>query len=514
MHIDRSLRPNLNSISEEDPLMPLKGLKQALKAVTRVRNERGQFTSWVDLRDQVKHNLFQKDLDLLDLDFQVVPTPEGLLRDLEQLSATVLLKRGLSYDTISAVCALRPPIRVVMDGQLSKEVAAASCGDPWEDCAYLTPDRWDEIKTTFMEQVLWSPPYLHEQGQWWSNCPDAPFPAEFEFKKSGKFLAWRLRRVGGQWSYMVHSMNPADKLFSDDERKIMIKKWEAEYQNCVKKEKGRESNGREDMTTRTYRTGAEVTRKSCFRSLLYYSDGIPVEHRKDYCVDAYGNVVCIDAPSSGSVCGFQPDHLFPWSRGGLTVKSNLAAVHWYANAHVKIDRLLAENAEGLGGASLEKRMLVGLSVKQFLAILEKRHDYKIGTKTSQARKFNRDVKDLLCSDWLLGCPELLKELRGQEPEDTYNWLCNKKAEQQTKYVVPPAEEGQAAEEEEEEDEGEETGEGEVEVDEAVQAAEGGGRRLRKASCKLAWSPCDVATILARNNELSTTVSEGPNEKGC
>lgn len=41
-----------------------------------------------------------------------------------------------------------------------------------------------------------------------------------------------------------------------------------------------------------------------------------------------GNVVSIDAAASGSLCGFQADHLFPWSRGGLTVPDNLGALHW------------------------------------------------------------------------------------------------------------------------------------------------------------------------------------------
>lgn len=43
---------------------------------------------------------------------------------------------------------------------------------------------------------------------------------------------------------------------------------------------------------------------------------------------AAGNVVALNAARKGSVCGFQLDHIFPWSRGGLTVEANLMALHW------------------------------------------------------------------------------------------------------------------------------------------------------------------------------------------
>ena len=34
-----------------------------------------------------------------------------------------------------------------------------------------------------------------------------------------------------------------------------------------------------------------------------------------------------------------PTQIFPWSRGGLSVIDNFAAVHWYANGHIKRDKI-------------------------------------------------------------------------------------------------------------------------------------------------------------------------------
>ena len=51
--------------------------------------------------------------------------------------------------------------------------------------------------------------------------------------------------------------------------------------------------------------------------------------------DAYGNVVALHAKGD-AVCSFDVDHIFPWSRGGLSVPVNLMAVYWGANRHVKV----------------------------------------------------------------------------------------------------------------------------------------------------------------------------------
>lgn len=57
-----------------------------------------------------------------------------------------------------------------------------------------------------------------------------------------------------------------------------------------------------------------------------------------YRVDAAGNALFRKAPPEGPL-GWDIDHAFPWSRGGLTVVSNLHLLHSVANRHVKNDEL-------------------------------------------------------------------------------------------------------------------------------------------------------------------------------
>ena len=40
-----------------------------------------------------------------------------------------------------------------------------------------------------------------------------------------------------------------------------------------------------------------------------------------------------------SVCAFEVDHIFPWSRGGLSVPANLMALFWRSNRNIKNDKV-------------------------------------------------------------------------------------------------------------------------------------------------------------------------------
>ena len=55
---------------------------------------------------------------------------------------------------------------------------------------------------------------------------------------------------------------------------------------------------------------------------------LPKNLKDDFRLDPFGNVVALRAEPRFSVCGFQVDHIFPWARGGLTVRNNLMALHW------------------------------------------------------------------------------------------------------------------------------------------------------------------------------------------
>ncbi|GMH93391.1 hypothetical protein TrST_g7451 [Triparma strigata] len=57
-------------------------------------------------------------------------------------------------------------------------------------------------------------------------------------------------------------------------------------------------------------------------------------------MDRHGNVVAFGG--NGSITKFDVDHIFPWSRGGLTVRENLEALHSRVNSVVKNDKFLQE----------------------------------------------------------------------------------------------------------------------------------------------------------------------------
>lgn len=77
--------------------------------------------------------------------------------------------------------------------------------------------------------------------------------------------------------------------------------------------------------------------------------------------DAWGNVVAADAQNA-ALCGWDADHAFPFSRGGLTVPANLRALQFASNRWAKSDRLLAPNGSSLTACA------VGVGVDDFVAL--------------------------------------------------------------------------------------------------------------------------------------------------
>lgn len=59
-------------------------------------------------------------------------------------------------------------------------------------------------------------------------------------------------------------------------------------------------------------------------------------------MDRHGNVVGGKGTGNFSITKFDVDHIFPWSKGGLTETENLEALHWRANRIVKKDKFLQE----------------------------------------------------------------------------------------------------------------------------------------------------------------------------
>eukprot|EP00798_Chlamydomonas_sp_ICE-L_P023312 gene23312-30552_t len=88
-------------------------------------------------------------------------------------------------------------------------------------------------------------------------------------------------------------------------------------------------NLRKTVSQRVQVTNSKVMRQACFDMLkdLEAYDVIPAAYRKKYRSDPYGNVVALGAAPRGAICGFQADHIFPWSSpkssSGPTRKADL-----------------------------------------------------------------------------------------------------------------------------------------------------------------------------------------------
>ena len=84
-------------------------------------------------------------------------------------------------------------------------------------------------------------------------------------------------------------------------------------------------------------------------------------------VDMWGNMICLPNTAGGladneSLCFFDVDHTFPFSRGGRSVLKNFEALQCCANRWVKSDRLVQ---------TLDPRaMLCGISAAQLLALVQ------------------------------------------------------------------------------------------------------------------------------------------------
>jgi len=127
-------------------------------------------------------------------------------------------------------------------------------------------------------------------------------------------------------------------------------------------------------------------RQDCWDKLRSIDDvNIPASLRAKFKVDAYGNVIARDAKNMG-LCGWDVDHIWPWSRGGRSVMSNFAAVQWACNRCVKND--------SIHQTILDSKLRVGLTLEQFKALVP------LMTGRKQA---DRGVKDKVML-WLTQSP--------------------------------------------------------------------------------------------------------------
>ena len=251
--------------------------------------------------------------------------------------------------------------------------------------------------------------------EWWRER-EAPFPPEFSGKHGGRprvgqpikrvdaataagssggrmlKYSWAGRNLGGEqefrlWAQSLEQRFPpqfsaaADTGRSASPGKAALRKshpWESSPDR---------TKGCREATQACWEAADQHLLRDEWRKR--FRTPMPASLGKNFRVDMFGNVIADPENASAmAVCAFEVDHIFPWSRGGRTLRANLAPVQWGANRY-KSDKILQGQELGGGGWALLQR---GLPVQGFLAI----HDYTtVGTKGTDRRSELDDLRNSL-----------------------------------------------------------------------------------------------------------------------
>lgn len=186
----------------------------------------------------------------------------------------------------------------------------------------------------------------------WNESNEVYFPPEFTNKTLSEMAVYNSDSCTYEW---------VNKSYSRQEWKQKCLSWDRNYPNIVERTGGEKRTLHETMSYRSSKTTNEDVIQWCWDSLSQSNEDIVSKFRNQFRVDMYGNVVARSA-SDGALCKFDVDHLFPWSRGGRSVKCNFSAVQWDANRRVKREHLIPTLSPG--------KMLAGISAPQFRALME------------------------------------------------------------------------------------------------------------------------------------------------
>lgn len=215
----------------------------------------------------------------------------------------------------------------------------------------------------------------------WNFSPETPYPPEFTKTTVRELPEYTNDKVF--WGVKEYSQN---------EWMNQLQTWEQAYPNVVCKIGKQHSTRHETASFRSSQTCDVININYCWDSLSHTHKCIPSKYRDMFRVDMYQNVVSILA-SDGSLCKFDVDHVFPWCRGGRSVRSNFVACQHDANRRVKSDKLLQSLSAN--------EMNCGLTPRQFSALLQYA-DLKSEEKGGGRRdkQFYRDI----ATQWLLRSP--------------------------------------------------------------------------------------------------------------
>ncbi|KAK9828740.1 hypothetical protein WJX72_001841 [[Myrmecia] bisecta] len=216
-----------------------------------------------------------------------------------------------------------------------------------------------------------------------------PFPLEFQDSKFPVTPAYDFISISAAVDNSDGMFRYGARKLTEDQANELRMSWQIRYP-CIPQANSK-GNMRELPNQRANATGKMQNRLLAWDALgqLEATALIPPAWQKRFRSDPYGNVVSIDAKGV-SVCAFELDHIFPWSRGGLSVPANFMAVYYGANRHVKRDKI----ANGLTDSEMGA-MQCGLSVERFLHVLSRR-DAVARTKVKQ---FDQLLETLLLTPY-------------------------------------------------------------------------------------------------------------------
>ncbi|CAG9462526.1 unnamed protein product [Pedinophyceae sp. YPF-701] len=239
---------------------------------------------------------------------------------------------------------------------------------------------------------------------WWETDEGRgkPFPPEFA-DADGEHKFEYLERVGAGYEI-------GGRAVTAEEAEAMRRRWEAQYPML-------KPHHKETVADRTKATSDDDNIDFCWRELLRLevNDRIPPQWRKRFRCDPFGNVVSRYADNN-SLCKFDVDHVFPWSRGGHSVKENFMAVQWAANRIVKRARILPANERD----DFVERMQTGLDIDTFLELLKVR-DERFPKRTDK-KKFDRMLEQML--EQQVGVPMNLKSVLQNSSMTPWDYLGN------------------------------------------------------------------------------------------